>query len=372
MRCMLINDLGKGGAEKIFKFYADAFENEIEYIVTIWPSNYNAPDKKCVHCLLKKKGFLIFDLFLAFFKLVLFLRKNNIRLVNSHLFWSNYINYFSSIFNGHKVIMTHCVSYRSKFSTSLLLKSFHYLMCKISFRSKVKHIFKSVDMRSEYQKYFKISDECVIVNPIDFDFIKKSSNEIVDFHFSNDNKYIVSVGRFHKTKNQKFLISLLEYLPDNYKLILIGEGPEFVNCKGLAKKLNLLSRVYFLGQINNPYPYYKRCDFYFSSSLSEGYPNALLEALALNCYPVVFDCPTGPKEILSLNYSRNPVLCNANIEIYSLGIIFKTLQPNILATELSRLCLESFVLSSDVTILLDRNSVDSILTIFRTEVVELI
>jgi glycosyltransferase involved in cell wall biosynthesis len=49
----------------------------------------------------------------------------------------------------------------------------------------------------------------------------------------------------------------------------------------------------------NPYKYIRLCDVFILSSIYEGLPNVLLEAIALKKFVISSSCPTGPKEILS-------------------------------------------------------------------------
>ena len=48
----------------------------------------------------------------------------------------------------------------------------------------------------------------------------------------------------------------------------------------------------------NPYPYLKKSDLFILSSLYEGLPNVLLEAMSLKKFIISSNCPTGPREIL--------------------------------------------------------------------------
>ena len=61
-------------------------------------------------------------------------------------------------------------------------------------------------------------------------------------------------------------------------------------------KLN--SNVKILNNINNPFPYLLRSDLFILSSLFEGLPNVLLEAITLNKFVISTNCSTGPSEIL--------------------------------------------------------------------------
>ena len=60
--------------------------------------------------------------------------------------------------------------------------------------------------------------------------------------------------------------------------------------------------MYFAGLKKNPYPYLKKCTLYLLTSYYEGFPNALVEAMALGIPAVATDCMTGPREILEEKY----------------------------------------------------------------------
>ena len=56
--------------------------------------------------------------------------------------------------------------------------------------------------------------------------------------------------------------------------------------------------VKILNNINNPFPYLLRSDLFVLSSIFEGLPNVLLEAITLNKFVISTNCSTGPSEIL--------------------------------------------------------------------------
>ena len=76
------------------------------------------------------------------------------------------------------------------------------------------------------------------------------------------------------------------------------------------KDHNLETKIKVIGFQKNPYPFIKKADVFVLSSLYEGLPNVLLEALTLKKFVISSNCPTGPKEIL--NYGKNGLIFESN------------------------------------------------------------
>ena len=89
-------------------------------------------------------------------------------------------------------------------------------------------------------------------------------------------------------------------LPDT-KLLMIGKG-EFTAYRKLAEELGVADAVCFAGLQKNPYPYLKKGTLYLLTSYWEGFPNALVEAMAMGLPAVATDCMTGPAEIFDGKY----------------------------------------------------------------------
>jgi N-acetylgalactosamine-N,N'-diacetylbacillosaminyl-diphospho-undecaprenol 4-alpha-N-acetylgalactosaminyltransferase len=314
--CIFINSLAAGGAERVISnlcnngYHADFF-------VQIWPDDfYTLKNKKAVF-LLKRKGFLPFDLILSIYKLFIFIRKNSIGQVNSHLFWANYINAIVAIFTNHKVICTHCVSLESKYDNNLLYY-LHSSMIRLFFNKKTLHTFKSSELELEYIKKFKFNNTRVIFNPIDerCDYENELSLEL-----DPDKFYFLCVGRFHKTKMQSNIIQSLQGTNSNIVVVFLGDGPEMQSCKNLTQQLYLEDRIFFVGNVKNPFPYYSKIPYYISASYSEGFPNSLIEAIVSRCFPIHTSCKTGPQEIITSFGTDHGVAISNDIRIYDLGIL---------------------------------------------------
>lgn len=114
---------------------------------------------------------------------------------------------------------------------------------------------------------------------------------------------VVAVGRFCREKGFEFLIDAFAAAREKRPglgLVLVGDGPENFRKRLVARveKHGLRESVYFAGFQNNPLQYASRCDCYALSSLSEGFPNVLAEAMALGKPVVAANCYSGPAEIL--------------------------------------------------------------------------
>jgi len=111
---------------------------------------------------------------------------------------------------------------------------------------------------------------------------------------------IVGVGRLARVKNFALLLQAFARVRRAYpaRLMILGEGRERGPLEKMAAKLGLGDDFALPGYVANPYAYVSRSRLFVLSSLSEGSPNALTEALALGVPSVATDCLSGPREIL--------------------------------------------------------------------------
>lgn len=141
-----------------------------------------------------------------------------------------------------------------------------------------------------------------IYNPSFSDKIVELSNESIDDEIFSDikAKKIIAVGRLVKQKNFELLIRAFKVVLESTDshLIIIGEGEKRDELVKLIEELNLVNKVYLAGFQSNPHKYVKNSDLFVLSSLYEGLPNSLIEAIAVGTPAIASNCLSGPSEIL--------------------------------------------------------------------------
>lgn len=141
-----------------------------------------------------------------------------------------------------------------------------------------------------------------IYNPSFSNKIVEMSNEPIDDEkFSNiKTKKIIAVGRLVNQKNFELLIRAFKVVLESIDahLIIIGEGEKRDKLVKQIEELNLSNKVYLAGFKINPHNYVKNSDLFVLSSLYEGLPNSLIEAIAVDTPVIATNCLSGPSEIL--------------------------------------------------------------------------
>ena len=178
--------------------------------------------------------------------------------------------------------------------------------------------------KKQYKKYDKILAICdtmrdefveilgmdknkveLVYNPIDLEAIRKKA-ENIDKNHENYLKqdYFLQVSRLTEQKQPEHLVDIYYKLKQRgikEKLYFIGNGEKVELIKQKIKEYKLEDDVILLGQIENPYPFFKNAKLFVHAGKYEGLPTVLLESLAFGTPVVAYDCPTGPKDILGKN-----------------------------------------------------------------------
>ncbi|WP_078432583.1 glycosyltransferase family 4 protein [Metabacillus halosaccharovorans] len=125
------------------------------------------------------------------------------------------------------------------------------------------------------------------------------------FGYKDDDFLMFYAAEFNKNKNQQFLIRALAKIKDsipNAKLLLAGEGLLHDSCKKLAAELGVNHMVDFLGYRNDIVNILPMCDVAVASSLREGLPVNIMEAMACGL-PVVATENRGHNELIVNQYN---------------------------------------------------------------------
>ena len=156
----------------------------------------------------------------------------------------------------------------------------------------------------EVQDKYHCSKAVTLNNPFDIQEMKALSEQEEAELPWREGRILISMGREDTVKGFWHLIKSFflvhEKLPDT-KLMIIGQG-EFQDYKELVRKLGVDDDVHFTGLRRNPYPYLKKGSLYVLTSYNEGFPNAMVEAMAMGLPVIATDCMTGPREILEDRY----------------------------------------------------------------------
>lgn len=136
-----------------------------------------------------------------------------------------------------------------------------------------------------------------ISNPVDAAAIQRAGAEPVAPPVAGP--YAVAVSRLTRNKNAILLVDALAASGLDLSLVILGQGPEREAIRARAAELGLAERVVMPGFVANPYPIVRQAACYLSASNSEGFPNGLVEALALGVPVAATNCPSGPSEILA-------------------------------------------------------------------------
>jgi len=141
-----------------------------------------------------------------------------------------------------------------------------------------------------------------IYNPIPIDTIHEKMSESLEHRWLTDPdiKVILAVGRLEDQKDFPNLLYAFSKVrkQGDFKLIILGEGKRRKQLETLISQLDLSEHVEMPGHVKNPYAHMYHSDLFVLSSLWEGLPTVLIEALACECKVVSTDCPCGPMEIL--------------------------------------------------------------------------
>jgi len=215
------------------------------------------------------------------------------------------------------VISEHSEGFLINFQQSSLrgkvLRMIYKLMMFISYRKADCIITVSQNIADRLKKFLKQSNKIrVIYNPVDILEIKRlSQEEVSDFSFEEDMPYIGVISRLSAEKGVNRIIDSFAQLSKKIdsRLLIVGDGQERASLENLAKKYNIRAKISFLGWQDNPFKYLANTKIFVLSSIYEGFPNVILEAMACGIPVITLKSSGGIKEIIE--DGRDGILVNS-------------------------------------------------------------
>ncbi len=346
---ILVWKLSGGGAEKISTTIANhlsynklliTYTNEIDFAYNGKIISLNIPPQKN-----------LFAKPLAYLKRIKKLRKikaeHKINLTLSILDGANIVNILSKS-NDKTILSVHNNLSRNEITKGLsglvrklLIKKFYNRADKI--------IAVSKGIKEDLIENFKIHPHKirVIYNPHNIKDIEKLSSEPVEEQLEiifRKFDVLINVGRLSLPKAQWELIKIFKLIKEKnkkVKLFILGDGElrnmlyNFSKTIGLrtyisseGKDVSAEYDIYFTGWVKNPYKYLARSKLLVLTSLWEGFPNCIVEALTCSVPVVSSDCFDGPREILAPDTDFRVKVKN-NAEFAKYGVLLPVLQDTL-------------------------------------------
>lgn len=154
------------------------------------------------------------------------------------------------------------------------------------------------------EKNIKVKNISIIPNPCLYPLPEKTPIIDKNYFMKKNLKYVIAVGRFDDQKGFKNLLNVfikISKIKKDWNLIIMGDGFLRSKLQETISENNLHDRVFLPGRAGNISSFYNNADIFVLSSLYEGFPNVLIEAMSYGLPVVSTNCNAGPSDIISHN-----------------------------------------------------------------------
>ena len=310
---LFVSAIGFGGAEKVVSLLLDELTNYFDVTLILLYDEIKLPlNKNAKIIILSKPGSTfktnifarIIDNIRFIFKYQKTLKDNKIEVAVSFLVRQNIINGIAKMFNKNlkTIISERCfpsIMYSDQKTTSFLTK----LLIPYFYNKNDKLFSNSIYINNDLITNYNLKiDTSVIYNPI---LTKNRKPRLKSYKNLEDIFNVVTVGRLIPVKNQKSIIESISLLPSNFALDIYGDGDLYDDLNLQSKELEITERIHFNGNVNNIKSHIIEKHCFVLSSLTEGFPNVVLEAMSVGLPVICTNCMTGPLELLNDNEKVN-------------------------------------------------------------------
>ncbi|GGG48480.1 glycosyltransferase [Bizionia arctica] len=306
---LFIPAIGFGGAEKVVSLLTFELTKYYDVTLILLYDIIKLPISKDIKVILLSKEGEEFktskaqhfsDYIKFIFKYQKVLKTEKIDVVISFMLRQNAMTGIAKMFNPtlKSIISERCFPSK-RYNNSKLISIISKTMIPFFYNRNDRLFSNSIHINQDLRTHFNVKiDASVIYNPTVLNNKKLNSD---NYSHPPDIFKIVTVGRLTAVKNQKHILNSLSKLPEHFRLDIYGDGDILEELEQLSINLNLKDRVNFKGNVLDVHSKIFDSHCFVLSSLTEGFPNALLEALSLGIPVIATNCMSGPLELLNEN-----------------------------------------------------------------------
>ncbi len=293
----VIASLSSGGAERVISNLSNELIDKFEIVIITFSKStpfYDLDKRiKVIGCLnsINQSSSIFQSLKLNYIltkRIYQILKKEHINLVIGFITSANILSTLAS-----KMHRIPCIISERNNPLIENVPRFWVILRKFVYPMADKIVLQTRGIKKIYETKIDSRKINILPNPI-----SSKLSQLRDANVEKEN-LILTVGRLDKNKCQEELIHAFSSIESgNWRLLIIGEGNNKQVLKTLIEHLNLTDKIKIISNVQHIDEYYNKASVFVFTSKTEGFPNALLEAMHFGLPCISSDCDFGPSDLI--------------------------------------------------------------------------